>query len=124
MGPAPKILVVEDEWMIANHLRVVLEGIGYPVCGVAATADEAVKLAREEKPALIVMDVRLSGEGDGIDAAARIGGRGRPAIVFVTASSDRQTLERMNAQRPAAVLLKPIRLSELKEVLARVCPLR
>lgn len=124
MGPAQKILIVDDDWMIADHLKVVLESLGYSVCGLAASAEDAVKLVREEQPAVILMDVRLSGPRDGIDAAIDIRRLTTVPIVFVTGSSDKETLARIRASGRATVLFKPLRLNELKEVLARVCPLR
>ena len=124
MGSAPTILIVEDDWMIADHLKVVLEGFGYSVCGLAASADEAVKLVREEQPAVILMDIRLSGPRDGIDATIEIRGLTPAPVVFVTGSSDTETVARVRASGPATVLFKPLRRGELKEVLARVCPLR
>jgi two-component system, response regulator PdtaR len=123
MGPAPKVLIVEDDWMIGDHLKVVLEGLGYAVCGLAASADDAVKLAREEQPAVILMDVRLQGPRDGIEAVTEIRRLTPVPVVFVTASSDSETLARIRASGRATVLFKPLRRGELKEVLARVCPL-
>lgn len=123
MDQMPKILIVEDDWMIADHLKAVIEKLGYSVCGLAASAGEAVELARAEQPAAILMDVRLSGPRDGIDAAIEIGRITPAPIVFVTGSSDTETLARIRAGSCATVLFKPLLRSELTEVLARVCPL-
>lgn len=121
MTAAPGILVVEDDWLTADYMQSTLEDLGYVVCGIAATADDAVRLAREKGPAAVVMDVRLSGPRDGIEAAIEIT-RHRPVpIVYVT--GDGATRRRVEGQRPAAVLQKPIEREQLSAVLARVCPL-
>jgi two-component system, response regulator PdtaR len=123
MGPAPKILIVEDDWLIGDHLKVVIEKLGYAVCGLAASADDAVKLARAEQPAAILMDIRLLGPRDGIDAGIEIN-RYRPVpIIYVTGSYDCATRRRLEEQHPAAILQKPMEHEELRAALAGVCPL-
>ena len=72
MASERKVLIVEDERMIAEYFRVVVERLGYVVCGIAGTADDAVRLAAEEDPSVVFMDVRLPGERDGVDAALEI----------------------------------------------------
>ena len=69
---APKVLVVEDEALIALDLEARLERLGYHVVGTADEADEACELARRESPDLVLMDIRLRGERDGIDAATTL----------------------------------------------------
>jgi DNA-binding NarL/FixJ family response regulator len=80
-------LIVEDERMIAEYFKIIVENLGYSVCGIAKTAEEAVHLAEEEDPAMIFMDVRLIGEKDGVDAAIEIYGRKPVPTVYVTGSS-------------------------------------
>jgi len=123
MTAARSILVVEDDWLSADHLRATLLGLGYAVCGPVATADEAVRLARKERPAAVLMDVRLSGARDGIHAAIEIAGQRPVPIVYVTASDDSATRRRLQDQNPAAVLVKPIDREQLRAALARICPL-
>lgn len=68
----PRILIVEDEYLISVELEARLSEAGFEVVGIATTASEALRLAAAERPALIVMDIRLAGRQDGIDAAVRI----------------------------------------------------
>ncbi len=77
-----RALIVEDEFLIAEGLRVQLEMIGLEVCGVAMTADEAVALNEQHRPDLVLMDVRLSGERDGVDAAMEIHETTRTPVIF------------------------------------------
>jgi diguanylate cyclase (GGDEF)-like protein len=110
----PRILVVEDEAITAMDLGVELRGMGYEVCGTADTVDAAVEAARREKPQLVLMDVRLGGGGDGIEAARRISEIGGAAVVFLTAHSDDATLNRALAVSPYGYIVKPFRARELK----------
>lgn len=124
MEAAPKILIVEDERMIAEYFKVYVESLGYRVCGIAMTANEAVRLAREEQPSLIFMDVRLMGTKDGIDAANEIH-RHRPVpTVYVTGSTEPETIKKIEADHPSAILIKPVLAEQLKEALTRFCPLQ
>src|SRR3546814_8268703 len=66
------VLVVDDEYLIAESLRMQVEDMGMAVCGIAATAKGAVALAIKHRPQLVPMDMRLAGEGDGVDAALAI----------------------------------------------------
>lgn len=116
-----KVLIVEDEQMIAEYFKIIVENLGYPVCGIAMTADEAVRLAREEDPAMIFMDVRLAGERDGIDAAMEIY-RNKPVpTVYVTGSQEPATIERIKADHPSAILIKPVLEEQLKDALQQFC---
>ena len=118
----PKILIVEDEALIAEYFRIVAEEAGYEVCGIAATADEAEQIVKEEDPAVVFLDVRLNGKRDGIDLAQDIQTLGEAAIVYITASKEPQTLKRMEDSNPAAVLIKPVMLDELMTVLSELRP--
>lgn len=125
MGPdsPPKILIVEDDRMIARYFKTLVERLGYAVCGIAATAEEALRLAREEAPAMIFMDVRLRGGADGIDAALAILQERPVPTVYVTGADDQATLERIRADYPSDVLIKPVFREQIEEVLTRFCPL-
>ena len=120
-GLPPAVLLVEDETLVALMLRHVLEDLGCQVVGWATTADEAERLAARTPPDLILMDIRLKGQRDGIAAAAVLQRRYRVPIVFVTALNDRETLARARRLAPAGVLLKPFAPEVLKEVLVRAC---
>jgi two-component system, response regulator PdtaR len=122
MAMAPTILIVEDERMIAEYFKVIVEHLGYPVCGIAGTADEAVRLAREKDPDIVFMDVRLEGKKDGVDAAKEICAHKSVPMVFITASREPATVNRINTDHPAAILIKPVLQDHLREVLTRLCP--
>jgi DNA-binding NarL/FixJ family response regulator len=88
------------------------------VCGTAATADEAVALVQARRPAVVLMDVRLAGEKDGIDAALAIHDTVGSKVIFVTGSREAATLERINADHPAGVLFKPVLDWQLREAIS------
>ncbi len=108
-----RILVVEDERIIALDLRHRLEKFGYEVVGTASRADEAVKMTGSERPDLVLMDIMLSGEEDGVDAATEIKDRFQIPVVFLTAYADEETLERAKIAEPVGYVLKPFKEREL-----------
>lgn len=111
------ILVVEDEAIIAMELRVRLAEMGHRVVGVARTAEQAVSLAREHVPDLVLMDVRLARGGDGVAAAAEIRAGLDAAVVFVSAQLDEETLRRAQAIARAGYLAKPFDERSLRAVI-------
>jgi len=90
----PKILVVEDEAVVAEDVRIKLKGLQYDVAAVTGSGEEAVKLAETERPDLVLMDIRLEGPIDGPEAAQRIRDRLGIPVVYVTAYADDRTLAR------------------------------
>jgi len=102
---AADVLVIEDEPIIAMDLRMLVESCGHRVIGMARSEDEAVRLAREHPPTLILADVNLGPGGDGISATARIQQMMRAPVIFITAYPERLlTAERVE---PAFVISKP-----------------
>jgi PAS domain S-box-containing protein len=116
-GGQPTILVVEDEGITAWDIEQSLLDLGFQVAGVAATAEDAVLKARESCPDLVLMDIRLQGDGDGIEAASRIRAELGLPIVYLSSHGDRETLDRAKQTEPLAYLLKPFRRLELQSVL-------
>jgi two-component system, cell cycle sensor histidine kinase and response regulator CckA len=108
------ILIVEDELILAQALRVQLERFGYQVVGQVGTAEEAVKLASALRPDLVLMDIQLSGHGNGIEAGAEIRTRFDIPIVFLTAFSDRATIEQVKQAEPFGYLAKPVKGETLR----------
>jgi CheY-like chemotaxis protein len=90
----PGILIVEDEQIVATELKGRLHSLGYRVVGAASTGPEAITKTENLNPDLILMDIRLRGEMDGIETAGRILASRDVPIVFVTAHADEATLER------------------------------
>jgi len=120
---APKqlrILVVEDEFFIALHTESLLQALGHVVVGSAVSAAQAVRLAERERPDVVLMDVRLLGPRDGIDAAGEILKRFGIESIFVTANTDAQTRQRALAVKPIAFLEKPLTEERLKAGLGLV----
>lgn len=109
-----RILIVEDEAITALDLKHQISSLGYEVVGMADTAEGAVRLAREHHPDLVLMDIRLSGDLDGIVAASAIRGSENIPIIFLTAHSDQATLERALAASPFGYILKPFHVRELR----------
>jgi two-component system, response regulator PdtaR len=118
--PSLKILVVEDEFCIALDVEEQAKSLGHTVVGTAVTADEAIRMAGERRPDIVLMDIRLSGASDGIAAALAIRSRYRIESIFVTANTDPDTLMRAKAIAPLGVLEKPIKLERLRTQLTRV----
>lgn len=101
------ILVVEDESTIAEHLRSVLELLGHRVTGVAGRVSEALESLRHSPPDLVLLDIKLRGELDGIDLAARLRAEYRLPFVFITSQADPVTVARAKHTRPHGYLVKP-----------------
>jgi diguanylate cyclase (GGDEF)-like protein/PAS domain S-box-containing protein len=108
-----RILIVEDEKIISLDLRRRLERFGYEVCGMASTGADAVAKADELGPDIILMDIMLSGEKDGIEAATQIKRDHGIPVIFLTAYADDKTLERAKAAEPFGYVLKPFKEREL-----------
>ena len=108
-----RILIVEDEVIIAKDIENKLKGLGHKTLPIVSSGEEAVKMAGELKPDLILMDIVLSGEIDGIDAASRIGKLFNIPVVYLTAYADDKTLERAKITDPFGYMLKPFGGKEL-----------
>ena len=110
---APRILVVEDERIIALQLRQQLTKLGYDVPNAVSTGDDALRRIAQEPPDLILMDIHLKGGLDGIATAAAIPPRYRIPVIFLTAYSGDEMLARAAATNPCGYLLKPFSEREL-----------
>ncbi|MDP4190210.1 MAG: PAS domain S-box protein [Bacteroidota bacterium] len=108
-----RILVVEDEQIIAFVIQKRLMQFGYEISAIASSSEEAVKFARELKPDLILMDIHLQGKVDGIQTAEEIKSFSDAPLIYLTAFSDAATLERAKLTQPAGFLVKPIDEREL-----------
>lgn len=108
------ILIVDDDRTTASIMQLHLNNFGYHVAGVASSAKEAIKIARDIEPDLVLMDIRLGEGADGIDAAMAISKHMDVPIIFVTAHSDSDTLRRAKIVNPVGFINKPLRESDLK----------
>lgn len=109
-----KILVVEDESIVARDIRNMLIGLGYEVCGVIPAADEAILKTQETMPNLVLIDVMLQGEMSGVEAADQIYSKFSIPVVYLTAYADENTLQRAKKTEPFGYLLKPFEERELQ----------
>lgn len=110
---AKKILIVEDEAVNSIVLEKTLRDLGYDVAGNAFNAQEAISMARDERPDLILMDIRIQGEVDGIEAAKEIYALYNIPIIYLTAHSDDDTIKRAVESGPFGYLIKPFKEKEL-----------
>ncbi len=111
---ATKVMIVEDEAVVALDITHELESAGYSVISHVTSGEEAVTKAMELRPDVILMDITVQGPIDGITAAQQIGERSRIPIVFVTAHADEATLQRAKLTRPCGYVLKPFEPNELR----------
>ena len=115
-----KILIVEDETILARDMATRLERMGYDVAGTAECGEDAVRIALETRPELVLMDIKLDGEMDGILAAKQIRESMNSSIVYVTAHSDRDIFQIAKQTQPHAYLIKPVSFQELQRTLELV----
>jgi len=116
----PRIMVVEDERIVALHLRQQLVKLGYQVVGVVASGEQALENVRELDPDIMLMDIHIEGELDGIETAARMPEDLQIPVVYLTAYSEEATLARARATRPYGYLLKPFAERELHATIQMV----
>ena len=112
-----KILVVEDERIVAKDIQNTLKNLGYEVPSIASTGDEAVKKSGELKPDIVIMDIVLKGDVDGIEAASIIRSRYKIPIIYLTAYEDEDTLDRAKITEPLGYILKPFEERDLHTTL-------
>jgi len=106
-APKPRILVVEDEAIVSADIQDHLTNFGYEVVGTTDSGEDSVRLARELRPSLTLMDIMLSGPMDGAAAAKQIREELRIPVVFLTANSDDVTMFRARDTDPFGYVLKP-----------------
>lgn len=112
-----RILIVEDEPLVAEDLKETLELLDYEVVGIAESFEEASPLLAEERIDLAMLDVNIEGDMDGIDLAQHIRGEYACKIVFLTSFSDKKTIERIQAIQPEGYLVKPYKKEDIKATL-------
>ncbi len=108
------IFIVEDEKLLARNLHRRLERLGYTVAGAAATGPAAIDQIAASPPDLVLMDIKLEGDMDGVETAEQIRSRFNIPVVYLTAYSDDKTLQRAEVSEPFGYLLKPVQDRELQ----------
>lgn len=111
----PRVLVVEDEFIISMELEHMLSDAGYEVVGVATEAGEALRLAEQHRPDFVTMDISLAGPRDGVSAATEIFDRFGIRSIFVSAFTDAETKERARAAHPYGWMAKPLFRSRFEQ---------
>nr|WP_321351683.1 response regulator [uncultured Methanoregula sp.] len=113
MPPIPRILIVEDDEIIANLITTMLERKGYAVIGKSGSGEIAIRMAAELEPDLVIMDINLNGKLDGVTAARYIFQLFHAPVIFLTAMYDESLLERAKGAQPLGYILKPFTDKEL-----------
>jgi two-component system, response regulator PdtaR len=112
--PAGRILLVEDDDIIAKVTEWRLKNLGYTVCGRASTSAETMEMVIQHKPDLVLMDINIRGETDGIDTALMIRRDFDIPVVYITGHSDGTTLERAKETKPDGFIIKPFDDNDLR----------
>jgi DNA-binding response OmpR family regulator len=113
-SPVPRALIVEDEILIAEELRERLSRLGFVVIAAVDSADEGIAIATRDRPDLVLMDIWLKGEKDGVQAAEEIRRQVDVSIVYLTAHSDRLTVDRAKGTDHDGFILKPFHRHDLQ----------
>ncbi len=108
-----RILIIEDELLIAEDMRLQLNELGYDVVGIASEYDEAISLLKEKNPDIALVDIVIEGEKDGIEVATEIKNSFEIPFIFVTSHADKQTVERVKHIKPNGYLVKPFNSKDL-----------
>jgi hypothetical protein len=110
----PAILIVEDELILAKDLQRTLIDLGYDAYAITSSAKAALRRADERSPDLVIMDIRIKGPLDGIEATSIFRKKFSTALIFLSAHADPAIIERAKEAEPHGYLLKPISVSELR----------
>jgi CheY-like chemotaxis protein len=110
----PRILIVEDQRIVAADLQEVLNCLGYDAYAIACAGAEALAIARKKRPDIVLMDIRIEGDLDGIETATVLRQESDAAVIFVSAYADDATVARAKQSDPCAYLIKPVSPATLK----------
>jgi CheY-like chemotaxis protein len=117
--PAARVMVVEDQVIVGKELRLTLENAGYKVTKLITRGEEAIRIAAAFRPDLVLMDIGLRGEMDGIETAREIQSRWGVPVIFITAYADDKLLEVADMPMPSGCLAKPFKEKELLAAVAK-----
>ncbi|RHX92901.1 histidine kinase dimerization/phosphoacceptor domain -containing protein [Leptospira stimsonii] len=110
----PKILVVEDEIIVAVNLGQKLKKLGYELVGITSSGEEAIQKAEENHPDLVLMDINIEGNLDGIETAEVLRNRFHTPVIYLTAYADENTLDRAKKTQPLGYIVKPFESDQLR----------
>jgi len=123
--PELRALIVEDEPLFAISLEADMHELGFDMCDLASDGQEAISAAKSNPPAVVLMDIKLKGDDEGIDVAKRLREECDAPIVFVTGHTDRDTVQRVRKAVPGAPLLpKPVWRDRLADAVKAVTTFR
>lgn len=115
-----KVLIVEDEVIIALDLVHQLQSIGYDLISIVNSGEEALRAAKESKPDIVLMDIKIKGQFNGLYVARELNGIYHIPIIFVSAYSDPETEEMAEKNSPCCYIHKPFTSEELREAIDKV----
>ncbi len=107
-------MIVEDEAIVALEMKSSLSSIGYETCKIVNSGKKAIDGVEQEKPDIVLMDIIIKGEMDGIEAAREIRSRHDIPIIFTTGCEDEETRKRAEEVKPIAYLIKPVETEDIK----------
>ena len=108
-----RILIVEDDAIVAMHLKILIKRMGFNVLGPVSSGEEAVEMALELNPTVVLMDIKLKGRINGIEAAEQINKKAEIPVIYLTAYADDEIIEKCKTTNPYGFLSKPVREKEL-----------
>ena len=108
-----KVLIVEDELLVAHDLGMMLEQVGYVVCAAVMSVEDALEAVEQHRPDVVLIDIMLEGERDGVDLGRRLQADYDLPFLYVTSHADHATVERAKATRPSGYLVKPFTEAEV-----------
>ena len=113
LGKTKRVLIVEDDMIISLVIENMVKELGHEVVGKATSGSDAIELALENKPDLILMDIRLKGEMDGIEAVKEIKENITTSVIYLTGNSDRVNYDRAKATECVDLITKPFTINDL-----------
>lgn len=114
---SPQIVIVEDEAIIALELKFILEAKGFRIPKILTTGEQAVNYILKHSPDLVLMDIRIKGRLDGIQAVQQIKKSKKVPVIFLTGNTDLISAQQIKQTRPVAILNKPVAEWELMEAI-------
>jgi len=120
MEQSPRVLIVEDEVIIAMSLQMELQAVGYSVNQPVSTGEAAISIVQQEMPDVILMDISLAGKVDGIEAAQQIWELADVPIIFMTGYPDHTVEKRTKQLNPLGYFIKPIQISAIKSLIESI----
>lgn len=116
-----KVLIVEDEVLVAEDLADFLQENGFHICGIAISAEECFRAIKRERPDILLIDIYLKGEKKGTEIASLLNENEGIPFIFLTANTDQTTIQNALAQRPGAYISKPFSKEDVKIAIELVC---